>query len=104
MGRDTHAVVLNHKLNLFPKRFGGERDNRLGSPIAGGVLEQLSQNKDCPLFIGIDHGVIQILRFYPDTTLNQQGTVVFNRLGGDFPQDYLPEETVLFRVFCPCVK
>lgn len=44
------------------------------------------------------------LRLHPHAALNHQGTVVFNGLGGDFPQVHLPEQAVLLRVFCPGIE
>ena len=97
MGRDSNAIIMNNELCLFPQRLRGKCDDRRCPPVTGGILEQLAQDEHRPLFIGID-GTIQFLRCHLNAALNQQRSMIFNRLGSNFSQIYLSKQAVLFRV------
>ena len=97
MGGDSNAIIMNNELCLFPQRLRGKCDDRRCPPVTGGILEQLAQDEHRPLFIGID-GTIQFLRCHLNAALNQQRSMIFNRLGSNFSQIYLSKQAVLFRV------
>ena len=100
MGRNADAVVRNGKPHLLPQGMGRNRDDRGLPPIAGSVLQQLAQDEHSPLFIGIDC-TVQPRCLHLDAALDQQGAVVFERLGSDFFQLYLPEQAILLRALRP---
>ena len=70
MSRDADPVILNGELYLFSERLCGNGYHRVFSPVTGGVLEELSENKNSPLFVRADL-MFQVLSLDPDTALEE---------------------------------
>ena len=96
MGGNPNSVVLNGELDLLSERPGGDGDNRVLAPVAGGVLEKLAQEKGGPFPIGLDKAA-QPLHFYPNAALDEEGSVVSYGLGNNLLQVGLTDYTVPFR-------
>jgi len=54
VGGDADAVVPDGELDPLAQPPGGELHHRIAPPVAGGVLQKLSQEEDSPLGVGKD--------------------------------------------------